>query len=66
MNDAAHEVPIVAAQPPAPPKTRGKLFRKYVAFFVAVVVMVEHGGEGSMVAAPLAKQIMEAALQVVH
>ena len=29
---------------------------------VAVVVIVEHGGEGAFVAAPLAKQILEAAL----
>jgi peptidoglycan glycosyltransferase len=29
---------------------------------VAVVVIVEHGGEGALVAAPLAKQILEAAL----
>ncbi len=33
---------------------------------VAVVVMVEHGGEGAYVAAPLAKQIMQAALAIVH
>jgi peptidoglycan glycosyltransferase len=33
---------------------------------VAVVVMVEHGGEGAFVAAPLAKQILQAALSVVH
>lgn len=33
---------------------------------VAVVVMVEHGGEGAYVAAPLAKQIMQAALALVH
>ena len=32
---------------------------------VAVVVMVEHGGEGSTVAAPLAKQILQAALPLV-
>jgi penicillin-binding protein A len=33
---------------------------------VAVVVMVEHGGEGAYVAAPLAKRIMQAALAVIH
>jgi peptidoglycan glycosyltransferase len=33
---------------------------------VAVVVMVEHGGEGAYVAAPLAKQIMQAALAIIH
>lgn len=33
---------------------------------VAVVVMVEHGGEGAYVAAPLAKQILAAALPIVH
>jgi penicillin-binding protein A len=33
---------------------------------VAVVVMVEHGGEGAYVAAPLAKQILQAALPLVH
>jgi peptidoglycan glycosyltransferase len=33
---------------------------------VAVVVMVEHGGEGAFVAAPLAKQILQAALPRVH
>jgi penicillin-binding protein A len=33
---------------------------------VAVVVMVEHGGEGAYVAAPLAKQILEAALPLVR
>ncbi|HEX8917508.1 MAG TPA: penicillin-binding transpeptidase domain-containing protein [Chloroflexota bacterium] len=32
---------------------------------VAVVVMVEHGGEGATVAAPLAKQIVQAALPLV-
>ncbi len=33
---------------------------------VAVVVLVEHGGEGAYVAAPLAKQIMQAALAIAH
>ncbi len=33
---------------------------------VAVVVVVEHGGEGAYVAAPLAKQILQAALPLVH
>jgi peptidoglycan glycosyltransferase len=33
---------------------------------VAVVVMVEHGGEGAYVAAPLAKQILQASLPLVH
>lgn len=33
---------------------------------IAVVVMVEHGGEGATVAAPLAKQIIEDALPLVH
>jgi peptidoglycan glycosyltransferase len=33
---------------------------------VAVVVMVEHGGEGAYVAAPLARQILQAALPLVH
>jgi peptidoglycan glycosyltransferase len=33
---------------------------------VAIVVMVEHGGEGAYNAAPIAKQIMEAALPLVH
>jgi penicillin-binding protein A len=33
---------------------------------VAVVVLIEHGGEGAFVAAPLARQILEAALPVVH
>jgi peptidoglycan glycosyltransferase len=33
---------------------------------VAVVVMVEHGGEGAFVAAPLAKQILQAALPSVR
>lgn len=33
---------------------------------VAVVVMVEHGGEGATVAAPLAKQILQAALPLIH
>lgn len=33
---------------------------------LAVVVMVEHGGEGRDVAAPLAKQILEAALPLEH
>jgi peptidoglycan glycosyltransferase len=33
---------------------------------VAVVVMIEHGGEGAFVAAPLAKQILQAALPRVH
>jgi peptidoglycan glycosyltransferase len=33
---------------------------------IAVVVMVEHGGEGAFVAAPLAKQILQAALPRVH
>lgn len=32
----------------------------------AVVTMVEHGGEGATVAAPLAKAILQAALQTVH
>lgn len=32
---------------------------------VAVVVMVEHGGEGAFVAAPLARQILQAALPLV-
>lgn len=32
---------------------------------IALVVMVEHGGEGSSVAAPLAKQIIQAALPLV-
>jgi penicillin-binding protein A len=33
---------------------------------VAVVVMVEHGGEGAYVAAPLARQILQAALPIVR
>lgn len=33
---------------------------------IAVVVIVEHGGEGAFVAAPLAKQILQAALAVTH
>ncbi|HEX6510400.1 MAG TPA: penicillin-binding transpeptidase domain-containing protein [Chloroflexota bacterium] len=33
---------------------------------VAVVVIVEHGGEGAYVAAPLAKRILQAALPLVH
>jgi peptidoglycan glycosyltransferase len=33
---------------------------------VAVVVMVEHGGEGAFVAAPLAKRILQAALPIVR
>jgi cell division protein FtsI/penicillin-binding protein 2 len=32
---------------------------------LAVVVIVEHGGEGATVAAPIAKQILEAALPLV-
>ena len=33
---------------------------------VAVVVIVEHGGEGAFVAAPIAHQILQAALPLVH
>lgn len=33
---------------------------------VAVAVIVEHGGEGAFVAAPIAKQILEAALPLTH
>ncbi len=33
---------------------------------VAVVVLVEHGGEGAYVAAPLAKRILQAALPLTH
>lgn len=33
---------------------------------LAVVVIVEHGGEGAFVAAPLAKQILQAALPLSH
>lgn len=33
---------------------------------VAVSVIVEHGGEGAFVAAPIAKQILEAALPLTH
>ncbi|MGH2444029.1 MAG: penicillin-binding transpeptidase domain-containing protein, partial [Chloroflexota bacterium] len=33
---------------------------------VAVTVIVEHGGEGAFVAAPIAKRILEAALPLVH
>jgi peptidoglycan glycosyltransferase len=33
---------------------------------VAIAVLVEHGGEGAFVAAPIAKQILTAALPLVH
>jgi hypothetical protein len=33
---------------------------------VAAVVIVEHGGEGFSVAAPIARQILQAALPLVH
>lgn len=33
---------------------------------VAVAVVVEHGGEGAFVAAPIARQILEAALPITH
>jgi penicillin-binding protein A len=33
---------------------------------IAAVVIVEHGGEGATVAAPIAKQILQAALPLVH
>jgi hypothetical protein len=39
VNDAAQNAPAIAAPPPAPAKARGKLFRKYVAFFVAVIAL---------------------------
>ena len=33
---------------------------------IAVVVMVEHGGEGAIVAAPIARRILQAALPAIH
>jgi signal transduction histidine kinase len=39
VNDAAQAPAATVAQPPAPAKARGRLFRKYVAFFVAVIAL---------------------------
>ncbi len=33
---------------------------------IAVVVIVEHGGEGAIVAAPIARRILQAALPAIH
>ncbi len=39
MNDATNAAAATVAQAPAPAKARGRLFRKYVAFFVAVIAL---------------------------
>jgi signal transduction histidine kinase len=39
VNDTAHAAAATVAQSPAPAKARGRLFRKYVAFFVAVIAL---------------------------
>jgi signal transduction histidine kinase/DNA-binding response OmpR family regulator len=39
VNDAAPDTPLTTAQPSAPAKARGRLFRKYVAFFVAAIAL---------------------------
>ena len=39
MNDATNSATATLAQSSAPAKARGKLFRKYVAFFVAVIAL---------------------------
>ena len=39
MNDAGTVTAAAAAPPSAPAKARGRLFRKYVAFFVAVIAL---------------------------
>ena len=39
MNDAANATVATLAPSPAPAKARGRLFRKYVAFFVAAIAL---------------------------